>query len=251
MNKLKSFNFCSFKFTNEEEFDANSRYILNIFYAFGFYHPSPSKARMVYGFMMCTFTIQMYLLGAVKDIISSISNGEMLQAMVNAAAIPYCFTLQVQILTFVFQQPEVIKVLKELQSLMCFNVDERLSEFYKGQYQKIKTFYKLFLTSGTIVLILMKALGFQALKLIIPTLYDVFAEGSFYNFFLILSIIQTIFILVMFFACDFLHILCMTRIEENLATLAEKIRHCTDDTDSEENERKLLDCIKHHCKILR
>lgn len=234
---------------HEEEFDAETQSILSIFYAFGFYHHSPSTTRKVYGILMCAFAIQMYILGAVKEVIMSWLQADILKAMVNAAALPFCLTLQVQIITFVRKQPEVIKILKELQSL-SLKVDKDLATIYKREYQNIVTFYKCFLASGTFVLVLMRALGFQALKLIVPALYDVFAEGSFLNFFLLVSVIQTIFILIMFTACDLLHILCLTKIGKNFESLAKKLRKCADEDSNEKNEKALNECIDYHCNIL-
>lgn len=243
---LKRFYHVHLKCPANEKFDDDFGIVLQVLYFFGFYQPKRSKKRIAYGCIMFTVIILMVLIGALKDSLLSLNDGNLNQFIMNGFVFVYSVPAVCQILG-VASKPQIVELVKKLQNLHEFE-DENVMKTYRERCTKIAKFHRLFLASTCPGTILLKFLGLP-FKLFIPALYGELAEGNCLYFLMALNAAHHFCLVLLYAACDLLHILCMVRVEANLKILNDKIRHCTDSYNLRENEKALIACMRYHSAI--
>lgn len=252
MKKLKTFqDFLSttFIFSNEEKFDEDFRQILQILYFFGFYRPVPSTKRNVYGFFVFLLAGVGFVLGLIKHVIVSLRE-ENSRGIVTI--VPYTLfgiSILVQITTFVTNQSKIVEMIKEVHSMAQGEVDTPLIS-YRNKSLKVVKFYTNCLKYSLTALSLLHVCGFGAFRLILPALYEVYADGFLYYPLLLLSTVQAYFVIFCVVATDLLHVIIMIRAGANFEILSNKLRRCTSSQDPNENEKELIACVKYHQRII-
>lgn len=251
VKSVKQFYNTYFKCPNDDKFDEDFQQILQIFYFLGFYHPKSSKLRTAYGAFMFFFVLQTHVLGNLKDIYIASGPNEknMNKALICAISLSFVISLKIQIISFVSRQKEIIGMIRGLH-LMHDPDNEDSMKVYRRKCSKLVKLHQIIMGWIEITLIIFKLFGFDFFILAIPAIYDELAREYFFNFLMILNILQFTGILMLYNAGDLLHVLCMIRAEANLEFLNKKLRHCTDSDNLQENEKKLIACIKHHCSII-
>lgn len=251
VKRVKQFYHSYIKCPNDDKFDEDFQQILQIFYFFGFYHPKSSKLQTVYGAFMFFFVLQTHVLGNLKDIYiaSGLDDKNMNKALICAISLSFAMSLKIQIISFVSRQKEIIGMIRGFH-LMHEQDNEDSMKIYRQKCSKLVKLHKIIMGSIEITLIIFKLFGFDFFILAIPAIYDELAREYYFNFLLILNILQFTGILMLYNAGDLLHILCMIRAEANLEFLNKKLCHCTDSDNLQENEKSLVACIKHHCRII-
>lgn len=248
---LRRFYIACIKCPNDDKFDEDFQQILQVFYIFGFYQPKASKGRVRYGAFMFSFVVMSHILGNLKDIFISLSGsgGNLNKALICVLSVTFAISLKVQILSFAKHQAKVIEMIRELH-FMHDSDDDSSMQVYRTLCSQLVKFHKYIMLSIEVTLITFKLLGYDFFILAIPALYDELARGSFYYLFLILNLVNFTGILMLYNACDLLHILCMIRAEANLDFLGDKIRSCANNDNLRENEKNLISCVKYHNRIL-
>lgn len=251
VKRMKQFYINHIKCPNEDNFDDEFQTVLQIFYIFGFYQPNPSKLRKAYGLFMFFFVLQTHVMGNLKDIYIALGfeSNNMNKALICAISLSFATSLKTQIMSFVGNQKEIISTIREFH-LMHEQDDEDSMKIYRRKSSQLVKFHQIIMGSIEITLFIFKLFGFDFFILVFPAMYDELARKCFYNFLLILNMIQFTGILMLYNAGDLLHILCMIRVEANLEFLNKKLRRCTDSKNLQENERSLIACVKHHCRII-
>lgn len=247
--KLRAFIEGNLKLPRDGNIDDEFHMILQVFYAFGLYQPSPTKWRIVYGAVMFVFTITTVFTGAMKNIMKGSIEGETLTVVLNAAILSFSFILQNQMLTVAFYQKKIDSIMRDYQHLHK-ETDEVILEKYHRTYLRIIQVYGTILLSAFVFAFTMKVAGLEAFTLIIPAIYDEFAEGNLFELFLGLNIIHTFGVLTLLAFCDLFQNLCLLRIEASLDSLIPRVQSCADNPDPAENELQLIQCVQYHCKIL-
>lgn len=230
----------NFNFPNGREFDDDFRQILNIFRLTGFYRSDSSKSSFAMKYFMFIFVVLTFTSGLLKDLILVLHEGKVHEALMHAVVLSIEFTFSAIVFNFIKNQSDILDLVKALQKLHDPS-DEPEMEVYRKTILKMLKLYKIGMV-GHVFLI-----GLGLYKLVAHAIYDVLAEGKLYGLFLFINAIHTCIFLALFIPCEFLHILCMKRIEGNLKFLGSKLRNCTDD---ENPEVALARCIKYHCEIL-
>lgn len=247
----KVYNFFSenfiFSCTVQDQFDDDFRQLLQVFYFFGFYSIS-SKKRRIFGWLVFVFLMLVYLLGWMKDVITSFEQGFTQQALIDISLSTIIVSYMTLFVTFMTKQVQIIKTIEKLQSLHESEFDGFLVPFRKTCSQVLKYFtIYILMAHSSIVLFFLS--GYGTYKLVVPTIFDKYAEGYFNVPLLIVNILQGNLISFCFAASDMFPIFCMVRAGANLEILCDKLRHCTDDDNPDINVRSLVACICYHSAI--
>ena len=196
------------------------------------------------------FVVFCYGGGIIEELFITFKGGNVTKFMLTVPLLTIFIGTASQILTVFLKQSKITDLIKKLQS-MHDRADEESMRVYRNLILKLMRYYKIIIAVSGWNLIILKYLGFDNFKLILPTLYDFLAIGSFYHLFLFVNAIHYFLMVSVFFATEWLHVLIMVRIEANFAFLCKKIRKCANGNDLKENEDRLIDCIKHHCEIIK
>lgn len=237
------------KFPRRNEFDEDFCQVLTILRLTGFYR-SDSTIKSIALVVVCFLLVPLNMvLGCIKDFICCILEDNMFDALFRADLFSMSFTYSIQVLTFIKNQSRIIELIKTLQKLHD-PADQQEIEVFKNRLLRVFNAYKRYLQCNVVILIIMRTLGFSYAKLIYPAIMDIFAEGKLMAPMLCFVYILIFFLFHSFLAVEFLHIVCMVRIEANIKNLGAKLRKCADDINPRLNEQALVSCIKYHCEIL-
>lgn len=238
-----------FEYPNEEKFDEEFKRLLEILYWVGFHQPKTTRKRIAYGVVMFVFLILSILLGNIKDFIEDFRDEKMSAALIIVVILAHMSSMNVQMITIVLKKSSVHDLIKQLHNMHEFEDEEAIAAVRLSSLRMIKT-YKLFLLTGASVLSGLRMAGLGSFKLVLPTLYDVLADGFLFSLLMLVNIIHLWLYALLFLPADLLHILGMIRVEANTKFLCEKLEACTSGEDFEENEKNLIACVRYHLAII-
>lgn len=208
---LSSYFICS----NEDKFDDDFLRVLQIYFLFGFYHPTWSKNRIIYGTFMFIFICITVVLGGLKSIFDSWANRSMRQLLLDVPITVYTVLFIAQLVTFIAKQGQIIDFLKVLHE----SNNEQLIQSYREKCSKLVKFYTIFLQIAVSSVVTFYFSGFKIFTFPIPALYDELANGDFFYLLLVINIIQYYSATTCFVPSDLLHVLCIVRVGANLELL--------------------------------
>lgn len=230
------------------KFDEEFKQIFQYFYFFGFYQPTPSRSRILLGIFSLSFVLLSYILAVLENGIASWKEGNINKISVFFSIIVINVPFLTQLIFFAWNQNKFIVMVKTLQSLHEYRNKDTVQNLSKKLLKMMKFYlYGLFLV--LMVLLVSKLAGYGTFKLLLPVLYDRFADGLGFFFLLPLNIFHYICAAYLLAICDLFSIFCMMRLEANLKFLSYDLRHCTDSLDQKENEKNLTACVKYHQAI--
>jgi 7tm Odorant receptor len=238
-----------------ETFDEDIRKVLQIFYAFGWYHPStPSKGRKVYGALTFVGVLLTNFAGALREMIIGFQEGNLNKALMNGMVLMHAISIITQILSLIMNKTKALKLMRKLNTLhveeeMNFERNEAMIALRRNCLRMMKIYGCALALAGTITSGL-SFFGFSFFKLAFPVIYDVFAEGSLRHILHAVNIAHMYSYLFIFTAVDMYHIFCMMRIETNINFLCNKVGNCTENFSFRANEREENDCVDYHVAIL-
>ena len=240
----------AFEFPNEEEFDEDFREILKVFHFFGLYKWNHSRKSYVHTFFLQFFVVFCYGSGISKDLFIAFRRGDVSKFIITVPLLTVFIGFSTQLLIVVSQKSKITVLIKKLQAI--HDLEDNFSmQVYRILSGKLLRFHKILMSTVALCLTIMTYAGFHYFKLILPALYDLLAFDHFYQLFLFINTVCLLLLAIIFFAAEWLHVLCMIRIEANFKFLSEKIRKCANSDDLKENEGNLTKCIKYHCEILQ
>lgn len=240
----------TFIYPNDEIVDEDFRQLLQIFYVYGFHQPVPSLKRTIFGLIVLLFGAITYFLGFLKDLLTSLHENDLRRIMVNVPYTTLVFTFVTQAITILMRESQIVQMFNGFQS-MHEREDNSLLNNYRRKCCQLVKFYIAYLeVTGAFVLCL-NLCGYRTFKLLVPSLYDDFAEGHLLYPLLFLNTVHAFSLLPLIVCCDLIHIVCIVRAGANLKLLSNKLRRCTDSGNIKENEKKLIACIKYHQRILK
>lgn len=246
--KVLKFFSAVFVYPNEENFDEDFQQILRLFYFFGWFRPIPSSTRKIIGYLVIVFVYLTFLLGAFRDVVAAFYQGKMQQSLISIAASGILITLTTQTFIFAKNQTFIMSLIKTFHTIHK-GEDETPLEAYRKTCSKVARTYRTYLQVLWIVVMVLYFFGFKCFKLSLPCVYDVYAEEKLFTPLLWMSFLQGFIVYTAISGSDTFHVLCMVRIGANFEMLGNKLQHCTDSKDVEENERNLIACIKYHRQI--
>ena len=246
LEKIKT----AFKFPNEEKFDEDFRVILKVFHFFGLYKWNHSRKSYVLTVFLQFFVLFSYGSGTLKDLYVTFRQGDISKFILTVPVLTICIGISTQCFVVVFRKSKITDVIKKLQGIHDHQ-DDFSMQTYRNLSGKLLRFHKILMALAALCLTIMTYSGFHNFKLILPAVYDFLADDQFYQLFLFINAVFFFLQSYLYFATEWLHVLCMIRIEANFKLLCEKIRKCAKSDDLKENEENLIKCIKYHCKILQ
>lgn len=246
---LKQFYQLHLEFPNEEKFDGDFQQLLQIFYFFGFYQPTPSKKRVIYGALTFTILVLTTILGPINNAVKAYYVGDMALVLASCLLISYMVSYAIQIALFSFNQKHIIGIIKEFH-LMHEADGEKVIQKLGTKCMVMTKCYNLFLYVAGLSYVVFKFFGLNPYKLIIPAIYDEVAVGYFYYVLSCVNVAHIVCLMPILTACDLLHIICIVRIEAHLKLLCRKVRCCAEDNDLEKSERELVACMRYHVSII-
>lgn len=237
-----------FECPNRQLLDFEFHQILQRFYWFGLYQPTPSRQRAGFGVFMSVF-ISTCCLGALKSFLTSFGDGLGPSVLFNALTFSNTLCTQVKIMLFLLNQKEIVQLFGDFQSMHERDNDEILS-IYRLMYFRLVKCYKNLIAALIVYMIMLKIIGVHYFVLFIPVLYDVLATRFAYAIFFMISIAHSCSLSMIHLNCDCLHVICMLRVEAHLKVLCKMLSSCTEDEDPRKNEKSLRACVKYHCRII-
>jgi hypothetical protein len=249
VEKLKSFYQKYLKCPNTEKLDADFHAILQIFYWFGFYQPSPTKTRIAYGVLMFVFILTTYLMGALNEAITAGQEGDLNLALIDVMGFCFVISLATLVLSFVSKRKEFIDMIREFNGMHEYDHEEEVDALRKKNLKIVKI-YTAFSLSIAPVATIAHLLGLKTFRLVMPSIYDLLATGMFYEILLTVNAINLFLLMLSFVACDLLLILSIIRAESNVKFLCHDLRHCTDSGIVRTSQRNIDACAKYHAAII-
>jgi 7tm Odorant receptor len=246
VEKLKCFYQKYLKCPNTHRLDKDFHAILQIFYWFGFYQPSPTKTRTAYGVLMFGFLIMTNLMGALN---AALQEDDLNKALMNVMAFCFASALSTLVLSFMSNKTKFIDMIRELNGMHEYDHEESVDILRKNCLKmfKIHRTFAIAMCSATIVSYF---LGLKTFRLIMPSIYDSLANGLFYEILLTVNSIHVYLFTLLFVACDLLPILSIVRAEYNVKFLCHDLRHCTDSGLVRVSQRNIDACAKYHAAII-
>lgn len=236
-----------FNSPNELIFDDDFRLVLYFFRLFGF---SPSTKSYLFGIAVFAFVPISYLLGELQDVIISFKVGNTQRFLISTTYSSFLISSTVQVLTFVLKERDILHLIKALQTLHQ-SEDEKPMSIYRTRCYQLVKYYTLYLIASMTMVVILTLSGYNIFKLATPTLFDDFAEGSFYVPLLIVNIIQMYIVALITSSSDLLHVLFMIRAGANFEMLSEKLRLCARSDETETNDKNLILCVVYHQNIIK
>lgn len=247
--RLRKFLPSAFIYSNDEIFDEDFRQLLQIFYIYGFHQQVPSTERSYRGSVVLLFGVT-YFLGFVKDLSVSLSESNLQRIMTNVPYTAIVFNFVTQAITFLVKQREIVEMVKGFQSMHEPKNDPYLN-YYRTKCCQLLKYYIAYLKLTGVVVLCFNVCGYKMFKLLVPALYDDFADGNLFYPLLILNTVHVCGLLPLIVSCDLLDIVCIVRAGANLQLLSDNLRQCTESSDLKKNERMLIKCIEYHHRILK
>lgn len=236
------------KSLEDQKFDRDFNEIMKYYYFFGFFNPIEKKK--IFAALAFILVVVTYLIGSFKDIVMRKAEGDIPKTIISVFTLAFALSLTVQVLTVMLRFGRITSTIKALQ-LLHEDTDEDFINVYRRKCFRLLRIYGGSLAATVLCAIPVKCIGYNVYFLLIPAAYDVLAHGDLFYFFMIISFIHTVGLVLLFAASDLLHIFCMVRVEANLKLLNDKIRHCADSKDLKENEKELSACIRYHNEIIK
>lgn len=230
------------KFPNENEFEDEFRMALNLYRLTGLYRMDSSKKSYAINFIGFMLVVLNYQTGCLRDFIVLFLDGKYFDGLLSGVLMVMTTVGALQILMFMKRQTITVELIKNLQKLHDPADKIELQVHTNRIFRILKGYFK-YLVLSAVALIILRSFGFSCSKLLYPMIFNTFAEGNLYVPLLILNYIHIFPLYSAFLACEFLHILCMVRIEANLRVLGTKLKTCTDID-------VLNSCVKYHCEII-
>ena len=229
------------KFPDSEKFDDDFREVMKLFHYSGLYRTENTSARLHNASF--AFICMCYLLGCIKDTLYYFFEGDVVYVLINGALTTAIFSFAVTVRNFINHQSKIVDLVFELQKLHGSRFNEMM-EAYKGFSLKIIKLFEVCCVSAVITMPTAMFFGMSFSTLFYPLIFDVLAFGKLYGLTAVLSIVHIMGLAASYTASDFLHIVCMVRIEANCKILSDLFREA-------KGEEELTSCIHYHCSILR
>lgn len=240
-----------FKCPNQDHLDDDFQKLLQVFYVFGFFQPEKwTKWRSLYGFFMFTFVFLTFMIGSVSNFVTEIKQDHLSIAFLNISG--FFFILPMAILTFwfVWNQKNFMKLVKDLHE-MHNSKNEALMDVVRKKSLKLGKFYKVFILMNVLLLIVLHGTGLKAFKLFMQGIYDIFADGPLYPFFLTINLIHMVCLASLLYPCDLLLVLMILRIEANVKFLSYDLKNCANNLNKWINDRDFKRVPMYHIKIIK
>jgi hypothetical protein len=249
VDKLKCFYRKHLKCPNTERFDTEFHAILQIFYWVGFYQPSPTKSRIGYGVFMFAFLIVLHLMGSLNGATTTWQECNLKQALMNIMAFCFVAPLSTLVLSFATNKTKFVDMIRELNGMHEYDHEESVDILRKNCLKMVKI-YKAFAIALCTAITVAYFLELKTFRLIMPSIYDLLANGIFHEILLSVNLIHAYLLDILLVACDLLPILCYIRAEYNVKFLCHDLRHCTDSGLVRVNQRNIDACAKYHAAII-
>lgn len=238
-----------FVYANDELFDEDFRQVLQIFYFFGVYRPVPSTPRSVYGIGSIVIVLIGHLLGMLLGAYRNLNRGQLQECLICFGLFGLLIVIMIQVITLMTKKNEIIAMIKAFHSLHCAEGEATMT-YYQNKSCMIVKIYRTSIEVATSTLVICHLCGYKSFRLVMPSLLEVYADGSLYYPLLIVNIIHMYFFVLFVVATDLLHVQCVVRAGANYKILSEKLRHSTNSEDLNENEDQLNACVKYHQRIV-
>jgi hypothetical protein len=246
VQKLKQLYNNNLKCPNRCQFDEEFYKLLQVLYSFGFYQPKPSKTRVVLGIVMFMLMMITYLAGATKDAVT----GNLNQTLINVTYFCFIGAVATQILSFACNQKKFIGMIKELH-LLHKRADDESIENLSTKCGLIVQIYEWFVAVLVVAATVLQLGGLGVFRLIMPSIYDLFAFGLFYPILLTVNFIHVALLGLIFVVTDLMPVICMLRIEQNLKFLLNDLRTCTNTGLFRSSQREINRCAEYHAEIIK
>jgi hypothetical protein len=249
VNKLKNFYQKYLKCPNEHCLDADFHAILQTFYWFGFYKPSPTKTRIGYGVLMFVFLFVTYLMGAANGAATALHDVKLNLALINVMAFCIVSSVATLVLSLVSSQKRFIDMIRDLNGMHEYDHEEAVDVLRKKNLKMVKI-YRTFMIAVVSAATGFHLLGLNLFRLFMPSIYDLLATGALYEILLTVNSIHMYSAILVAVACDLLPILSFIRTKYNVKFLCHDLRHCTDSGLVRDNQRNIDACAKYHAAII-
>jgi 7tm Odorant receptor len=198
----------------------------------------------MFGFLLVT-----YLMGVFNDAATSFQDGNMNQALINIMGFCIVVSAATLILSFMSNNTKFVDMIRELNGMHEYDHEESVDILRKNCLKMFKI-YRFFIIIVGSVAILLHLIGLKTFRLIIPSIYDLLANGLFYEILLTVNSIHVYLFALLFVACDLWPILSIIRAEYNVRFLCHDLRHCTNSGLVRLNQRNIDACAKYHAAII-
>jgi 7tm Odorant receptor len=237
------------KCPNTDRLDKDFHAILQIFYWFGFYQPSPTKTRIAYGVLMFGFIFVTYLMGALNDAATTLQDEDLNQALMNVIIFCVIASLTTLVLSFITNKTKFVDMIRELNWMHEYDHEETVDILRKNCLKMVKI-YRFFIIIVGSIKNLLHLIGLKTFRLFMPSIYDLLENGLFYEILLTVNSIHVYLFALLFVACDLMPILSIIRAEYNVNFLCHDLRHCTDSGLVRVSQRNIDACAKYHAAII-
>lgn len=238
-----------FVYPNFEKFDADFCQLLQIYFLFGFYQPTPSKLRLAYGIISLLLVHVSFFAGIFLEATSLFSEGEYMKTVFLVPVLVFAIPNMSNVCFSMMRSHKVTDLIKDLHSLHEYEDNDAIEACWV-KWSKIVKLYKIYLAAVYVIVSILTVLGFKVFIFLFPALYDVYAHGSFFYPLLMVNFVHVGILVATIVTSDLLHVLCMVRVGKNFQILGQKLQHSTDSDDLIENEKNLIACVKYHVNII-
>lgn len=232
-------------------FDSDFQNILRYLFALGFYQRELTLARSIYGFIMIFFLLISYVLGCYKEVFNRIVVNNSTEIFTYSYYSAFVTLIVVQTFWFICNQKRFENICHNFKKLDRL-ANGKLDPKYRNISLKL---FKFYINYARVILINYSIANYFLLHhshLIVPALYDRFAEGSLFYPFYFINFCQ-ICLSGHGYACiEMLPVACIFRLEAHLDCLMKMIQNCTNHNNNfRMNEDALTECIKYHIQLLK
>lgn len=235
---------------NKNRFDPEFYGLLKILFSFGIYQPKPTKKRIAFGVLMILFLFVTFLMGCIKNALVGLHEENFNKAFINGACFCFVFPVLVLVVSFMRNRIKFIRMLRDLHTIHSF-YEEGSMEVLSRKCLKIVKAYRAFMAILCFTLITFHALGLKVFRLIMPSIYDLLADGPFYYILVTVNSVHLLCLALVMTVCDLILILCIIRLKEKVKFLCHNLRNCTDSNLFHRNKRKLVRCVQYHATLIR
>jgi hypothetical protein len=250
VEKMEKFYEKYLKYENRQRFDPEFKLMMQILYFFGWYHPNPTKQRKAYGVFMFCFVLLSCYLRCISYTIEGFKNGDFNLGLLSLCSSFIVLPLMVLVASLASNPTKFTEHLHELNIQHEYYNDDKIKELSQKCSKAAKNYVCLIIMI-VLVLCVLKLLGYDIFRLIVPSIYDHLAIGVLYYPMMLINLVHLAMIACVFICCDMLPIFCIARIVKNQQLLAVEIRKCADSDRREENEYELKACQRYHVEIRR
>ena len=227
------------KFEDEKLFDEDFGLVMKGFFYTAVYRSEKIKRN----FWISFFVPLTVILGAIKDTLYWFYMGEIVEFLINAVFLICMATCYAEVRNFWEKQETIVELVKDIQKLHPREYDLKIDRNYRKTATRVIKAFMACTFGFELVACVLLCFGITFSTLMYPMILDVVAKGKLYGLLAILNVPHLVLGTICSASGEFLHILCVFRLEANLKILAEKLKNAV-------NESDLISCVEYHLKIM-